>query len=217
VKNHGGYVSGVIGDSMLALWAATSSEAVVRQRACIAAVDIMKELELFFESAEFPRINTRIGLHCGHILLGHIGALDHYEYTPIGDIVNTASRIEGLNKVLGTGTLVSGEVINQLVGFLSRELGRFKVAGKIKPVVVHELLGRLKECDALKRNLCEGFAGARETFRRRSWDEAIEKFQQIITKFGEDGPSRFYLKLSEDYKENPPEEPWDEVIRTEKR
>jgi adenylate cyclase len=135
----------------------------------------------------------------------------------MGDIVNTASRIEGLNKVVGTGTLVSDEVIRQLDRFLSRELGRFKVAGKIKPVVVHELLGRLEECDASKINLCAAFAEAREAFKRRSWDEAIEKFQQIIVKFGDDGPSRFYLKLSDDYKKIPPAEPWDEVIRIEKK
>jgi len=155
-------------------------------------------------------------MHCGHILLGHIGALDHYEYTPMGDIVNTASRIEGLNKVLGTGTLVSDELVRQLDRFLSREIGRFKLAGKIKPVVVHELLGRLEECDASKTNLCTAFSEAREAFSKRSWDEAIEKFQQIIIKFGEDGPSGFYVKLSEEYKKNPPGEPWEEVIRIEK-
>ncbi len=94
VKTNGGYVSGVIGDSMLALWATTSSEATAKEKACSAAIDIKKELKLFYESSEFPNLKTRIGLHCGQILLGHIGALDHYEYTPMGDIVNTASRIE---------------------------------------------------------------------------------------------------------------------------
>ena len=216
VKTNGGYVSGVIGDSMLALWVTTSSEATAREKACSAAIDIKKELKLLYESSEFPNLRTRTGMHCGHILLGHIGALDHYEYTPMGDIVNTASRIEGLNKVLGTGTLVSDELVRQLDRFLSREIGRFKLAGKIKPVVVHELLGRLEECDASKTNLCTAFSEARGAFSKRSWDEAIEKFQQIITRFGEDGPSGFYVKLSEEYKKNPPGEPWEEVIRIEK-
>jgi len=217
VKANGGYVSGVIGDSMLALWATTSSEATAREKACSAAIDIRKELKLFCELSGFPNLKTRIGMHCGYILLGHIGALDHYEYTPMGDIVNTASRVEGLNKVLGTGTLVSDEIIRQLDRFLSRKIGRFKVAGKVKPVVAHELLGRLEECDTLKKNLCTAFAQAQQAFGRQSWDEAIEKFQQIISTFGEDGPSRFYIKLSEDYKKNPPVEPWNEVIHIEKK
>jgi adenylate cyclase len=60
----------------------------------------------------------------------------------MGDIVNTASRIEYLNKQLKTGLLVSEEMVNQLNGFITREVGKFRVAGKVKPVVVHELLGQ---------------------------------------------------------------------------
>ena len=98
VQEQRGYVSGVIGDAMLAIWASTSSEADLREKACAAALDIKKELKLFNQSSDAPTLKTRIGVHCGQILLGHIGALEHYEYTPMGDIVNTASRIEGLNK-----------------------------------------------------------------------------------------------------------------------
>jgi len=54
-------------------------------------------------------------------------------------------------------------------------------------------------------------------FRRQSWDEAMEKFHQCIESLGEDGPSLFYVRLCEQYKEDPPEEPWDGVVRMEKR
>jgi adenylate cyclase len=63
-----------------------------------------------------------------------MGAMDHYEYRPIGDIVNTATRVEGLNKYLGTRVLASEEVIHQLDGFLTREVGTFLLAGKSKPL-----------------------------------------------------------------------------------
>ena len=75
-----------------------SSENILRNKACMAALDINRELEGFYQSSGETTLKTRIGVHCGQILLGNIGALDHYEYTPMGDIVNTASRIEGLNK-----------------------------------------------------------------------------------------------------------------------
>jgi adenylate cyclase len=217
VKQYGGYISGVIGDSMLAIWASTSSEAALRQKACSAAMGIKKELKLFGSSSEVPKIKTRIGLHCGQILLGHIGALDHYEYTPIGDIVNTASRIEGLNKHLGTAILVSDEVIHQLDGFLSREIGKFKVAGKVKPVWIHELLDFVKESDGRMRRACGIFTEALGAFRSQSWDQATDKFSQSIEEFGEDGPSRFYLEQCKNYKKNPPEQPWDGVIRMDKK
>jgi adenylate cyclase len=217
VKTNGGYVSGVIGDSMLALWATTSSEATAKQKACSAAIDIKKELKLFQESSEFPNLHTRIGLHCGQILLGHIGALDHYEYTPMGDIVNTASRIEYLNKQLKTGLLVSEEMVSQLNGFLTREVGKFRVAGKVKPVVVHELLGHKQEVEEKVKNACVIFAEALDAFKKQSWDEAEKKFSESLEKLGEDGPSRFYMNLCEDYKQNPPQEQWDGVVRMDKK
>jgi len=217
VKTNGGYVSGVIGDSMLALWATTSSEEMAKEKACSAAIDIQKELKLFFESSEFPNLKTRIGMHCGHILLGHIGALDHYEYTPMGDIVNTASRIEYLNKRLSTRLLLSKEMVDQLNGFLTREVGKFRLAGKVKPVVIHELLGRKGEVKEKVKSACVIFAEALGAFKRQSWDEAREKFSDSLEKLGEDGPSQFYMKLCEDYKQNPPEESWDGTVRMEKK
>ena len=217
VKTNGGYVSGVIGDSMLALWATTSSEAIAKEKACSAAIDIKKELKLFHESSEFPNLNTRIGLHCGQILLGHIGALDHYEYTPMGDIVNTASRIEYLNKQLRTGLLVSEEMVNQLNGFLTREVGKFRLAGKVKPVVVYELLGRKQEAEEKVKSAYAIFGEALDAFKRQSWEEAREKFSESLEKLGEDGPSRFYIKLCEDSKQNPPGESWDGVVRMDKK
>lgn len=217
VKKNNGFVSGIIGDSMLALWVSTSSEAALRDKACSAAIEIKKELEIFEQSSDNIKLKTRIGLHCGQILLGHIGALDHYEYTPMGDIVNTASRIEGLNKHLGTFILVSEEVVSHLSGFIMREVGEFKLAGKIKPVKIYELLGGSEECNEIQKEMCIIFAQAMDAFKRRCWDEAIEKFSQVIEKFGEDGPSRFYIKLCEEYKQNPPDEKWDGVVCMDKK
>ena len=217
IKQQGGFVSGVIGDSMLALWVARGSETTLRKKACMAAVDIRKALDLLEQSQETLKLNIRIGLHCGHILLGHIGALDHYEYTPMGDIVNTASRIEGLNKHLGTGILVSEEIIRQLDGFLIRELGQFRMAGKSRPIGVYEILARTEESNGKLRDACTIFAEGLGAYRRRSWDEAIEKFHQSIEKSGEDGPSHFYITLCESYKRNPPGELWNEVVHIDRK
>jgi len=217
VKLNSGIVSGVIGDSMLALWVAASSDNTLKNNACLAALDINRQLQLFGESSETVKLKTRIGLHYGQILLGHIGALDHYEYTPMGDIVNTASRIEGLNKYLGTNLLVSEEVVHQLNGFLTRELGKFRLKGKIKPVTIHELLCRAEEADEKLRGACAAFAGALDAFNRQSWDEAMEKFLLTNKTIGEDGPSLFYLERCEHYLKNPPEEKWGGVVSMDKK
>jgi adenylate cyclase len=217
VRQHGGFVSDVIGDSMLAVWVGTGPEAIIRGKACLAALDIKKDLEQFNKLSDTVKLRTRVGLHSGHILLGNIGAIDHFEYRPVGDIVNTTTRIEGLNKYLGTRLLASEEVISQLDGFLTRELGKFRLVGKTKPIVIHELICRLEESNERLRRACSIFAEALSAFRRQSWDKAIEKFYQSIENFVEDGPSLFYIKLCENFKENSPEELWDGVVHMDKK
>ncbi len=216
VKKHDGFVSGVIGDSMLALWVSAGSDSSIREKACLAAIDINDELLMAEQSPGNVKLGTRIGLHCGQIFLGHIGALDHYEYTPMGDIVNTASRLEGLNKHLKTKVLVSDRVISDLDRFLTREVGNFKMEGKINPIRAYELIGRFHESDEDQRIACAVFAEALEAFRKKAWEEAIEKFSLVIEKLAGDGPSRFYIGLCDNYKNNPPDEPWDQVVSMEK-
>jgi adenylate cyclase len=216
IRQNGGIISDVKGDSILALWVTSRPEATLRYRACLAALDIESAINLFKQDPHTIQLPTRIGLHSGDILLGSVGAIDHYEYRPVGDIVNTATRMEGLNKYMGTRILVTEEVINQLGGLVTRKLGEFILAGKSKPVVVHELLCQKGECSEKQRIICASFAEALDAFRRQSWDEAIEKFLTCI-KYGDDGPSRFYLGLCEHYKNNPPGESWDGVIRMGKK
>lgn len=217
VKDHDGAVSGITGDAMLALWVSAKPDNLILEKACLAALDINRELERYMESSDTVKIKTRIGLHCGQILLGSVGALDHYEYTPMGDIVNTASRIEGLNKYMGTAVMVSEEVLGSLQGFLTRELGRFRLKGKIKPVAVHELICRIDEADQKQHAWCLSFAEALEAFRKRLWDEAEEKFRLTREALGEDKASQFYLDLCEEYRNSPPEESWNGVVSMEQK
>ncbi|SPQ01908.1 Adenylate/guanylate cyclase with Chase sensor [Candidatus Sulfobium mesophilum] len=217
IKKHTGVVANVVGDSMLAIWVTANPDSALKDQACLAALDIAEAVHHFNQSSDTSPLPTRIGLHSGYIVLGHIGAADHYEYRPVGDIVNTATRIEGLNKYLGTRILVSEDVISHLEGFLTRELGKFLLLGKSKPIVVHELLCRTDGVNTQKRKICKTFADALDSFRRQSWDEAIQKFYVCIKNRGEDGPSRFYLKLCEQYKMHPPSNAWDGEVYMDKK
>jgi adenylate cyclase len=148
VRRHGGVISDVVGDAALAIWATAITEADwrLRERACWAACDIVRALEHFNGTSSIS-LATRIGLHSGQMSLGNVGAFDHYEYRAVGDIVNTATRIQGLNKRLGTRILVSEETISGLKGFLTRRLGTFLLPGKSKRLVIHELVCRMEEAD----------------------------------------------------------------------
>ena len=217
VKEHGGVVSNLAGDSMLAIWVSATPDAALRDKACLAAIDINQAVHGLYGPSDPHRLNTRIGLHYGDIFLGNIGGGDHYQHSVMGDIVNTASRIEGLNKHLGTRVLVSDEVIDRLGGLLSRELGGFRLKGKTTAIRVHELICRAEEADGKQKAGCAMFAEALAAFRKKSWDEAAEKFLGSMESLPGDEPSRFYLNLCEEHKINPPEEPWAGVVLMDKK
>jgi adenylate cyclase len=190
---------------------------VLRKQACLAALGITKAVRQFNDSIKTIDLSTRISVHAGQIYLGNVGAGDHYKYGPTGDTVNTASRMDGLNKYLGTRILVSEEVLHEVDGFLTREAGRFKLKGKTHAVGVHELVCPLNECEERQKKACAIFVEALQVFKRRSWDEAQGKFQCCSETLGEDRLSSFYLTLCAHYKKNPPEEPWEGVIPMEEK
>ena len=219
VRKHDGLIVDLKGDSILAIWKATHDEAALRQQACLAALDIAKSVDRFNRAVAPRGLPTRVGLHAGQLTIGTVGAVDHYEYRPTGDVVNTASRVEGFNKSLGTRIAVTDDVIRGLDGVLTRELGTFRLKGKAKPLVIHELLCRIEEADETQRQACAIFAEALAAFRRQSWDEAREKFRECIEtlELEADGPSQFYITLCEQYLKNPPQETWDGVVTLEKK
>jgi len=218
VKQHKGIVSDIIGDAMMAIWtSAPQSDTDQRKQACAAAIDISTGINIFNQSSDHAELPTRIGLHCGDILLGNIGAVNHYEYRAVGDTVNTASRIQGLNKHLGTRILVSEAVIEDLDSFLTRKLGTFLLVGKNIPIVTYELVNFLSDASAEQESLCKDFSSALSVFQNKSWELAGEKFSQIMQKYKNDGPSEFYFELCIQYLHSPPPLPWDNVIKINKK
>jgi adenylate cyclase len=218
VKRHGGLVQDVVGDSMLAVWATTEPDASLRNRACLAALDIAAAVDRFNAESGRLALPTRVGMHSGRLLLGSVGAMDHYEYRAVGDIVNTATRLEGLNKHLGTRMLVSAEVVEGLPGLLARELGAFLLAGKSRPVLVHELIAREGTITAEDRQRCAMFGAALAAFRGGAWDQAIRIWQDLLRAYGgNDGPSRFYLRWCESRVGQQPSAGWDGVVRMDQK
>ncbi len=221
IKGRDGVISNVVADSVLALW--LNPDSSLRRQASLASLDIVRAVDQFNRSLTFDdslkevQLPTRIGLHYGEIYLGNIGGAGRYEWRPLGDPVNTATRIEGLNKILGTRILFSDEVLNQVNGFLSRKLGTFLVKGKSESLVLHELICLREECTQRQTDMCSIFSEALDDFTRQSWAKAVNKFKQIIHQFGEDGPSNYYKKLSEIYRENPPEFSGDAIVRLDNK
>lgn len=218
VRRHGGLIVDLKGDSILAIWKGSHDDPALRKKACLAALEMSESVARFNQSVAPYSLPTRIGLHAGELTIGAVGAMDHYEYRPTGDVVNTASRVEGFNKYVGTQIAVSDEVIQGLDGLLTRQLGTFRLKGKGKPLGLHELVSRSEQAEEARRETCTVFADGLMAFRNRSWDEARASFLRCINVTENDGPSQFYLTLCDQYLKTPPsEESWDAVVTLEKK
>lgn len=217
VRRNSGIISDVKGDSMLALWPAFDPQVDLRARACQAAMEIQSAVDRFNRGQADFRLPTRIGMHSGYIALGNVGAVHHYEYRPVGDIVNTASKLEHLNKRLGTKTLVSGSVREQLDGFWLRNLGDFLLPGKSMAITAWELITQADAANESHQQIGRKFAAALQAFHRRAWMEAASLFRDVLRIDPNDGPSEFYITLCETYRARPPGSAWDGAIQVKDR
>lgn len=184
VRAGGGIVMDIVGDSAMAVWPLERVDYTARLRACRAAVGIGTAL------AGLPlsggSLSTRVGLHVGEVLLGPVGALDHYEYRAIGDAVNTASRIEQLNRHLGTRVLASEAVVRGLVGIDHRLVGRFRLAGKTEALAIYELSGTAHAAQ-------QQFAAALEALAGGDLPAARRLFGAVLAVDADDPVAAFYV------------------------
>lgn len=144
-----GIIDKYIGDAIMALWNVPEPVPEHARMACLAALRCREAGEALARSPEWealPAFATRFGVHRETALVGHFGAPDRMNYTAVGDAVNLASRLEGLNKVYGTTIIVSESVVAEAGGeFEFRLLDRVAVKGKTQATRIFELCGRKGE------------------------------------------------------------------------
>ena len=143
VFKHEGTLERIMGDAVAVLFSAPVPQADYRQR----ALDCALEMDLFaaayarrVQSEGVPWGQTRIGVHCGEVIVGNFGGKALFDYRALGDPINTAARLESVNRHLGTRVCVSQAVMDGCLGVPVRAVGRLVLKGKQYALQAYEPL-----------------------------------------------------------------------------
>ena len=176
---------------------------------CLKMQNRLAELREKWHAEGRPELRMRIGLCTGRAVVGNMGSKSRMDYTMMGDTVNTAARLEGVNKVYGTYTMISDTTYrgagNDIV---MREIDAINVVGKAEPVTVYEPVGYRGEIEPAKAELIDKYTDGLAAYRNRDWNRAIIFFNAALSIDPDDGPSQTLLKRCNAYKADPPPKDW---------
>ncbi len=145
VTHHGGHIAKFLGDGILAIFGAPENNPWQSLDAVIAALSMRKAVHDYNEELTrhaLPKLDVRIGVHKGNVVAGVVGSKQNLEYTVIGDVVNTAARIENLTRKHGVDILISADVCRALDSrFRVRALPPVYVKGKAEAIVTFAVEG----------------------------------------------------------------------------
>jgi adenylate cyclase len=211
-----------IGDAVMAFFGAPVHTDQHAANACDAALEMIETLErmrLKWQVEGLPDVDIGIGINSGPMVVGNMGSSQRFNYTVMGDNVNLASRLEGLNREYGTHILITGQTLaaarktlNDEAAYTVRELDWVRVKGKEEPVRLFELRRRGPAVTE-ELPLLEGYAQALALYRAGKIAEARLGFDSLLHRFEGDGPCALMLTRCGRMLETPPAEGWDGVFR----
>jgi len=141
-----GLVDKYMGDAIMAFWGAPLDQPDHAEIACSSSLEMMDKLRALqkkWKKEGIPSFDIGIGLNSGDAIVGNMGSSTRFDYTAMGDNVNIASRLVGLNKTYDTNIIISENTYKIIKDkFKTRKLDTVKVKGKKKPIIIYELLSR---------------------------------------------------------------------------
>ena len=204
-----GTVDKYIGDAIVSFFGAPLEVSDHAACACRAAVK-MKAAEALlnqrlFDTGEIPMpINTRIGINTGQMVVGNMGTDTKMNYTIMGNDVNLAARLEGVNKMYGSWILVSQSTWEDTNGeFLGRRLDRVRVVGINTPVQLYNIFSLKSEASERDLELIDFFEKGIDKYRDRDYVSALKIFEKCVNLNLDDGPSNAFAKKLAELVANP--------------
>ncbi|MDR0452799.1 MAG: CHASE2 domain-containing protein, partial [Treponema sp.] len=156
---------------------------------------------------------TRIGINTGEMVVGNMGTSNKMNYTIMGNAVNLAARLEGVNKQYHTGGILISEYTKQEIGdeFVCRSLDRVRVVGINTPLRLYELLDEQADAGAAEAGDFASWESAIASFEKREFGAAAEIFESVAARNEEDGVARLYSERCREYIRTPPPDDWDGI------
>ncbi len=217
VFKYDGIIDKYEGDALMAEFGAPVFYEDHATKACYAALEMMRRLRSINFShyaKNVTRLDGRIGINSGTMIVGNMGSKNVFDYTVMGDSVNLASRLEGANKNYKTQIMISEDTYKLVKeAIISRPLDKLRVKGRQKPVIVFEVIGRRdsRNPDNLI-SMVSVFTTGYRYYLNREWKKAAECFAFCLEHVPEDGASELYLNRVQEYEKNPPPDDWDGVF-----
>lgn len=212
IRNNNGFIDKFMGDSIMALFADKSEDALN------AAIEMrIKMLEYNEIISQFgkPAIDAGIGIHTGMLMLGIIGGEGRMDGTVISDAVNLAARLEGLTKVYGSSIIITEDTLIKLNDpnhYHFRFLDIVKVKGKKEAIYIFEIMdGEPERSRNLKLDTKEDYNRAMQSYKKKEFKHAMGLLQKIEAVNPADKAVKIYLSRCINYIEKGVPEIWDGV------
>lgn len=227
IIRHKGVIDKYIGDAIMSFWGPPfTDESEHAKLACMASLEQFTKLNELHEAIPdllgfkkgLPKINIRVGLCTGELVVGNIGSRISKSYTVIGDTVNIAARLESANKQYGTQILMSEDTYKLVKDdFETREIDNIIVVGKSLSVRVFELLGFKGKVEKQVLEVRDYFEKGLTAYRVQDWDEAQRCFDTCLEINPLDKPSQIFEERVKVLQKNPPPDSWDGVWQMTKK
>lgn len=212
IKRHGGSIDKFIGDAIFAIFGAPISyedNAARAVKAAIGMIEAMSQVDTGFLTLPASGYAIGIGIHEGPAIVGNIGSSDKFDYTAIGDTVNTASRLEGLTKHYHRRILVSEDIAGTVgTMFDLREVDRVKVKGKLSATSLFAVEDVENEMSAEAR---QKFDKGMKLYKQGNWETALDYFRAMLEDGTDDPVCKDFIERCEGFIKHPPES-WDGAI-----
>lgn len=215
LHRHGAYVDKYIGDAVMAVFGVPAALPDHALAACRAALDARRTLVGINAryAATGVKLEMRIGLNTGEMIVGNLGSSRKKNYTVMGDAVNLASRLEGANKEFDTHILLGETTARAVAGRMAtRPLSRLRVKGKLVAIEVHELLGRPEELTAAQREFLEAYLAGYAHYAGRNFAAAAADFDRALAVISDDTVTRELLRQAQYYATQPPPAGWEPIL-----